>query len=152
MTTDASHMPQTLEGYVAAFFRRWKLFAGPAVLVMALSPLSWRYMPRVYQASSLVQAGGDETVNPLDHDPSPPELGGRVRTLTARLNSWEGLVELSKRMGLDASKMDPARYEKAVLGLSLGGGTDQEYIQQREQKPLQHALTPLAWPSHPCQG
>ena len=104
--------------YVEIFFRRRWLFIIPAVLGLVLGVVLGGFMPKVYEASTVIMIDEEKIMNPLIQGlaVSTPATQ-RIRTLKEEILSWDRLVRLTHELRLGKNIQNQKDLEEVVATL-----------------------------------
>lgn len=104
--------------YLKIFFRRKELLIIPAFLGLVLGICLGMILPKEYESSTTILVEEGKTDNPLfDRLAVSTTVQQRLATIRESILGWNTLVELIKRLNLDADVKTPYEYEMLIEDL-----------------------------------
>ncbi len=104
--------------YFRIFFRRKWLIIIPMFVGLVLGVCSGIIMPKKYKSTTKIQIQEGKTDNPLFNNLAvSTQMEQRAKAVRERMLSWDSLVEVVKRLKMDAGAKTPYEFERIVVQL-----------------------------------
>jgi uncharacterized protein involved in exopolysaccharide biosynthesis len=99
--------------------RRRALFFIPCILIFVLSLVAGKFLPRTYEASSLIQVGSRKVIDPLVSDIAVSQDIRREEfdTLSKQVMTWPRLEQLVQQLNLADKAKTPTELEDYIKAL-----------------------------------
>lgn len=106
------------QDYLAVVLRRRWHFSIPCAVIVAGGLILGLFMPRIYQAETIILVQEPNIMNPLIQGLAvTTPVGARLGTLREEILSWTSLSRLVHELSLDARLNNPVAFEKAIKRL-----------------------------------
>lgn len=114
-----TELQQQISDYIEVFFKRKKLFFVPFFSILAIGAAAYPFLPRIYEASSLVLVDDNQIINPLIEGIAVrTEAEKKLKSLSAQILNWTNMLEMVKGLDLPREKMENAKgLEKMIMGM-----------------------------------
>ena len=104
--------------YLKIFFRRKWLFITPVFLGLVISIFACFLLPPKYESSTVILVEEEKVMNPLFQGLAiSTSVAQRMRTIKEQILSWNSLVGLAQRLGLDKKVNNQAGFEELIKDL-----------------------------------
>jgi len=104
--------------YLKIFFRRKWLFIIPVFLGLVISIFACFLLPPKYMSATVILVEEEKVMNPLFQGLAiSTSVAQRMRTIKEQVLSWNSLVGLAQRLGLDKKVSNQAGFEDLIKDL-----------------------------------
>jgi len=106
------------QDYLAIIVRRRWFFLIPCALIVTASLIVGMFLPRIYQAETVLLIQDEKVINPLIEGlaVSTP-VAERLRTLREEILGWTSLSRLANELKLDKQARSPLAFERLIKRL-----------------------------------